>query len=407
MIRIRRASAIIAALALLPIFLAASASAAAPSTTVSMTYMNASNTAPMAGAHVVVYYMRPAPRMHATVTLPQLAMGTADASGAVNLTLDTSAVPKSPLADVGTGPDAFNALIVAWDSAGQYNITQAVIQEGHTFSYRAAAGTDPATGRPAQWKAATVASMNKQFASGAVPATQVAVANHYRYSPITPLNDAPGLHATLKYTFSTSTQTQSEFELPTTEYGGVNLTNNQTEQNGRTTSTGIHKDADYHRWAWADYYYILYQIGVGHGLSYLQWEPDHFQGTVTDYNKDFRKKGDRKPIGHLAFKQPAYNPGPGGNWAVPIGRNSEPFTRSDGKRLENSLGFNFTLGTLPGHIMGGGVKLQDLMTYGSITWASWKYEKGCPRGHTRVVFAYHTDPVAAGRILAACVRGQG
>ncbi len=57
---IRRVLVTIAAMALLPVLLAASASASAPSTAVSMTYMNAANTAPMAGAHVVVYYVRPA-----------------------------------------------------------------------------------------------------------------------------------------------------------------------------------------------------------------------------------------------------------------------------------------------------------------------------------------------------------
>lgn len=400
---IRRVLVIVAALTLLPVLLAASASASAPATTVSMTYMNAAKTAPMAGAHVVVFFMQPGNgRLHNKTTLPQIGSGTADSNGNVTIALDTSAVPKSALADVGTGPDAFNATIWAWNSAGQYNVTQAVIQEGHPFSYRASAGIDTITGQPAVWSASAVAVLDGDFARGLVPASQVQVDSVYRYSPITPLNDAPGLHATLKYTYTSSTSMQSEFELPTTQYISVGLTDNQVEQTGRSTSTGVHQDKNYHRFIWADYYLIEYLIGVPHAGSYLEWEPDHFQGRVSDYNPNIAKKGG-KPIGHLAFKQPRFNPGPGGNWAVPIGKNSEPFTRSDGKRQENSIGYAFTLGPLPQGVMGGGIKLQDLMTYGSITWVSWKYEKGCPSGHTRYVFAYHTDPVAAGRILTVCV----
>ena len=44
---------------LLAFGLTGSASASAPSTVVSMTVMKAANTAPMAGAHVVVFFMPP------------------------------------------------------------------------------------------------------------------------------------------------------------------------------------------------------------------------------------------------------------------------------------------------------------------------------------------------------------
>lgn len=66
--------------------------------------------------------------------------------------------------------------------------------------------------------------------------TQTPIASKYRYSPITPLNSAPGLKVVLSYTFTRSEAKQSEFELPTTEFGGVTLTQNQTEERDRTVS---------------------------------------------------------------------------------------------------------------------------------------------------------------------------
>jgi hypothetical protein len=72
--------------------------------------------------------------------------------------------------------------------------------------------------------------------------------------------------------------------------------------------------------------------------------------------------------------------------------------------LENSLGIDFTLGSLPAGIKGGDLALQDLTTYASVTDVTWFYHRGgCPRGKTRVVYGPGTDPVAAGRVMAACV----
>ena len=102
-------------------------------------------------------------------------------------------------------------------------LTGSGIQEGHAFSYRASAGIDTITGQPALLPARAVAVLDGDFAHGLVPATQVQVDDRYRYSQITPLNDAPGLHATLTYTYATSDTKQSQLQLPTTQYGGVSL----------------------------------------------------------------------------------------------------------------------------------------------------------------------------------------
>jgi hypothetical protein len=392
---------------LLSFGLSASASAAAPSTMVSLTLMSARNSAPMAGAHVVVFFMQPGKGMGVKTTLPQLGLGTANSSGAASFSLNTAAVPTADLGSVGPDKsDAFNATIMAWDSSRQYNITQAVIREGQTFSYRATAGINPATGKPALLSAAWAKSLNKAFNAGAIPAEQTEIAHVYRYSPITPLNSASGLHTTLSYTYETSVAKQSEFELPSTQYGGISLTDNQLEETDRTVMTGIKEKDNYHRWIWANYYFIDYAIAVVHG-GWIQWEPDHFQGTVTDNNPNKHKKQAKKTIGKVNYKQPQYRRGPGGSWAVPILPTSLPFTRSNGTRQENTLGIDFTLGSLPAHISGGDLKLQDLMTYASITSVTWTYIRGCPKRHTRVVFGPGTDPVAAGRVMAACVpRGE-
>lgn len=407
---IRRISALSVTVALLPALLAASAGSPGRSTVLSMTLMNAAGSAPMVGARVVVFFMPPSDGRSSLRKLPQIGAAIADSSGSVQFTLDTSKVPRTDLGDVGTGNDAFNATIMAWDTARQYNITQAIIQEGHTLTYQAKAGTDPSTGRAALLTAADVAGMDSDFASGAVPLAERPLYHRYRYALVTPLNVGPGLHGVLAYTYNKSTAKQSEFELPTTEYGGVTLTQNQMEEKDRTVHTGIKQNGSYHRWVWAEYYFIYYVVcicGDRSTLTFHQWQPDHFQGTIADDNPNV-PKGRKKPVGRLAFKQPRYSKGPAGGWAVEIRSNSLPFERDNGTRQENEVGLGFSLGGLPHGISGGSLSLQDVTTYGSVTSVSWSYRKGCRRGDVRVVWGVHDDPVHAPRVMSSCVpRRQG
>jgi hypothetical protein len=407
---IRRILALGAVLALLPALLAASARSPAQSTVLSVRLMNAAGNSPMAGAHVVVFFMPPGDGSPALRRLPQLGTGTADSVGSLQLTLDTSEVPPGDLGDVGTGNDAFNATILAWDAEGQYNITQAIIQEGRTFSYQATAGTNPTTGRAALLTSASVSGLDSDFADGVVPLAERPLYSRYRYSLITPLNVGPGLHGSLAYTYDKSTAKQSEFELPTTEYGGVTLTQNQLEEKDRTVHTGIKANGSYHRWVWAEYYFVYYIVcicGDRATLTYHQWQPDHFQGTVADNNPNV-PKGRTKPVGHLAFKQPRYNKGPGGAWAVEILPDSLPWERDNGTRQENDVDLGFSLGSLPHGISGGSISLEDITTYGSITSVTWTYRSGCKRGDVRVVWGARDDPVDATRVMSSCVpRSQG
>jgi len=182
------------------------------------------------------------------------------------------------------------------------------------------------------------------------------------------------------------------------------------EEKDRTVHTGIKENGSYHRWVWAQYYFTYYLVcicGDRSTLTYHQWQPDHFQGTVADYNPNV-PKGRKHPVGHLAFKQPRYNKGPNGAWAVRIFANSVPWVRDNGTRQENEVGIGFSLGSLPHGISGGSISLEDLTTYGSITSVTWTYRKGCRRGDVRVVWGRHDDPVNASRVMSSCVpRGQG
>ncbi len=393
----RRTPLVVSALSVLALSLVtgSQALAAGPQTTVSLNLMNAAETAPMASAHVVVFLVRPAAGLHDKVTLPQIASGQASSSGSVSMTVSTAKIEPS---DTG-GSGKFNSLIIAWDQNGEYDVTDQIITEGNGLSLNLRALRD-AAGRPALWPAAQVQALDSDFSKGDVPAEQTAIADTYRYSPITPLNSAPGLHAVLSYTYSTSVQRQSDFELPTDAGDVLGLTDNQIEQTDRSVSSGwTASKGEYHRWIWADYYFVEYAIAVVKG-GWIQWEPDHFQGTVTDSNPNKAPKH-KKAIGKLNFYVSRVNCGPGHNWCVKITSNSLPWSRSTGQDEENDLGANFTLGGIKG-VIGPTLSLEDLTTYGSITSVTWSYEKGCPKGDTRIVYGYHNDPVAAGRVLAAC-----
>jgi hypothetical protein len=395
----------VCAAVVIPLSVAVSASASAPSTMLSMTLRQPGGKAPMSGAMVSVFW-NPPPGTGKTTRLPLIGSGTTSANGTISLTLNTSKVSPDDLGDIGAGgTNAFNAEIFAFDAAGHYNVTQAVIPEGQTFSYTATAGTDPATGRPAQMSAAAVRADTAAFNGGGLTLAKRRVASADRYSPITPLNSARGLHASLVYTWTHSVARQSEFELPTTEYGGVSLTGNQLEERDRGATTGKNAQGNFHEWIWAEYNFVDYFYGGVH-VSYYQWEPDHFQGTVAVDNPNCCRPGTHQRIGRLTYHQPPFNRGPGGTWAVVIHRGDPPWIRNLGNRVENSQGTDFTLGSLPGGISGGHFGIADLTTYGSITSVSWTFTKGCPSGYKRAVWGHGIDPVEAGRALASCVLGR-
>jgi hypothetical protein len=382
-----------------------SAARAAPkATTLALRVRQPGGHRPMAGALVSVFWDSP-PAAGRTTALRPIGSGTAGQNGLLRLTLDAGRVRSADLGDIGAGgANAFNAVIFAFDGTGQYSITQAVIPEHHLFRATATAGTDPATGRPARMTAAAIRADTTQFAHGGLTLAKAKVASTYRYVPVGPLNSATGLRASLTFTVSGTSQRQSEFELPTTEYGGVTLTGDQLEEQSRGGSTGWNVRGNYHAWIWAYYDFVYYRYS-GIGIPYAQWEPDHFQGTVSPGNPECCRAGTRKVIGRLAFRQPTYRRGPGGNWAVVIDRSSTGFTRGGGSE-QNNLGATFTMGPVPRGTAGAWMPLRDKLLFGDITTITWSYIKGCPAGRSRVLWGQGTDPVVARQVMASCVRSK-
>jgi hypothetical protein len=355
---------------------------------------------------MVSVFWNPPPGAGKTARLPLIGSGTTSASGTISLTLNTAKVSPDDLGDIGAGgTNAFNAEIFAFDAAGHYNVTQAVIPEGRTFSYAASAGTDPATRKPAQMTAAAVRTDTATFNGSGLTLDKRQVAAKYRYVPVTPLNAARGLRAVLTYTYTRSTARQSEFELPTTAYGGVSLTGNQLEEQDRSGQTGVQIQGNVHEWTWADYHFVDYYYGGVH-VSYYQWEPDHWEGALGVNNPNCCQPGTHKRIGVLRYAQPKFQSGPNGNWAIVIHRNSRPWVKSSGDRKENYRGTDFTLGGLPDGLPGGHYGTADLTTYASVTSVTWSYIQGCPRGDVRAIWGHGTDPFDARRVMASCVRSQ-
>jgi hypothetical protein len=77
------------------------ADANAPATMLNLTLSSASGSAPMTGAHVVVYFNPPGYPARYTY-LPQIGSGTTGSGGTVSLAVSTSAVPSADLGDIGS-----------------------------------------------------------------------------------------------------------------------------------------------------------------------------------------------------------------------------------------------------------------------------------------------------------------
>jgi hypothetical protein len=375
----------------------ASGSRAAPRpTTLALTVRQPGGHGPMRGALISVFWNPPGTGR--TTALRPVGTGTAGRDGQLRLKLDTARIEAGDLGDIGAGGiNAFNAEIFAFDAAGQYSITQVIIPE-HQVSR---ASANPATGHPARMTAAAVRADTRQFAGSGLTLNKTKVASIYRYVPVGPLNSARGLRAVLNFGVSGSDQRQSEFELPTTEYGGVTLTGDQLEEEGRAIGTGVHVQGNYHAWTWADYYFVYYRYS-GIGIPYAQWEPDHFQGTVAVDNPECCRAGTHRVIGHLTFSQPSYRRGPGGNWAVVIHRANGSETRGGGAE-QNSLGATFTMGPVPHGTVGAWIPIRDKLLFGDITTITWSYAKGCPAGRSRVLWGQGIGPLQARQVMASCV----
>src|ERR1022692_835133 len=115
-------------------------------TTLSMTLSLAGGRQPMASVPVIVYYEPFSPP--ARHMLPVMARTVTNKAGTFTVTLNTSMVPKTGLADVGTGPDAFNSQVIAVAPSGQIVDWGQVLQAGRPVTATASAIMNPDTGKP-------------------------------------------------------------------------------------------------------------------------------------------------------------------------------------------------------------------------------------------------------------------
>lgn len=99
---------------------------AASATTLLMRLMQAGNKSPFANVEVIVYYWPFNPPAH--FAPPVIATARTSARGKFSARLNTSMVPRTGLADVGSGPRAFNTVVFALAPSRQVVIWHQVMQ---------------------------------------------------------------------------------------------------------------------------------------------------------------------------------------------------------------------------------------------------------------------------------------
>src|ERR1022692_9372 len=144
---IRRIVPVLLLLLSLPVLAGAAPQRTAnPATTLSMTLYLAGGRQPMASVPVTVYYEPFSPP--ARYMLPVMARTVTSKAGTFTVTLSTSMVPETGLADVGSGPDAFNSQVIAVAPSGQIVDSGQVLQAGRAVTATASAIMNPDTGKP-------------------------------------------------------------------------------------------------------------------------------------------------------------------------------------------------------------------------------------------------------------------
>jgi len=247
-------------LALLPVLTltgAAPLRPATPATTLSMTLYLAGGTKPMSDVPVTVFYFPFNPPSR-KFTPPVMAKVTTNAAGQFTATLDASMVPKTGLADVGAGPDAFNTVVAAVAPSQQTVFTNQVVQLGHPVTSAASAITNPDTGAPEL--AAKI-----PHPSGGPPDWAKPIASHYRYVLVLALNSGGGMRAAFHYTFDQSTAKQTAAGAavsvnapPQLTWGPFSVSGSTTESTDRGLDRHVYVNGAYHKFIWANYKWVEY-----------------------------------------------------------------------------------------------------------------------------------------------------
>lgn len=380
---------------------------ASPATALSMTLYLAGGSKPMSGVAVTVFYFPFDPP--ARKFTPQvMAKATTDAAGRFTAGLDTSMVPKTGLADVGTGPGAFNAVVVAVTASGQTVFANRVLQVGRAITSSASAVTNPDTG------AAELAARVPR-PSGGPPDWAIPIASHYRYIPVLALNNAGGMSAAFHYTFdrSTAKQTMAGAAVsvngpPALSWGAFSVSGSTTESTDREFDRHMYVGGAYHKFIWANYKWVEYWWETCTAVhapctQYHEWALDHWQGSFGQYNPNQQcvrfghRHGHRICVKRKTIKVVGYTPPRftycSGNCTTELTRSRPDVTRS----TVNTHVYAFQLDAA------GFLWLGTQAAYGSITSVTWTWRKhGCTGGRLRVLWGHDSDPATTPVLQAVC-----
>jgi hypothetical protein len=268
-----------------------------------MTITQSDGVTPVANAAWEIVYMQPSlsdQPVGTNIPLNVLASGFTGSNGALSATLNTSSIATADFGDASGGADTgtdFNADLFLQDSAGHQQLVSEIltVSTGNTGA--------------ASVSLASSASGSAALAPGALPTSVPVLANTYRYTPVTPLNDGDGMKVQLHYghTNSLAKQTQVTVGL-STPLGGWQQGGLQLEEKSRGVDAYYYQDHGFHAWIWAQYKFTEYAYA-----RVNKWETNHWTGDLEVNNPDSGgKHGTSNPIGTVSYNVPAFTPGPQG-----------------------------------------------------------------------------------------------
>jgi hypothetical protein len=349
-----------------------------------MTFTEADGITPMANAQVAVLYMQPSDAdqpVGTTINFTELGSGTTAADGSFSTALDTSAVAPSDLGDAGDGtPDAFNAMVVAIDPAGNAAIVFEIMTVGSQFSGAASVNEPAVAGQPATQ-------------STAIPTTGIVLGTAFRYVPVTPLNSGYGMQAVLNYTINSSIQKETKVDIAVSNnQGGWESGGYLLEEQDRDSTSPYAVNGSFHDWMWASYKFVEYAYRLDN-----VWQALRFTGTITYANPDCCLKDE--VINVVPYTVPTFTPGSfNQNWMSLTPANSG-WTRSTGTVVGNDAYETFTLP------FASDIGSETITTYQQITSVTynWIPTAKCGTGYTRVIWGDNDDPEDTPRVEANCV----
>jgi len=385
--------------------------AAAHATKLSMTLYLAGGRRPMADVPVTVYYEPFSP--FARHVLPVMARAVTNKAGKFTVTLNTSMVPKTGLADIGAGPDAFNSQVIAVAPSGQIVDSGQVLQAGRAVTATASAIMNPDTGKPEL-------AAEHPVPPGQAPdsANETQIGTTYRWIPVLALNDSGGMRADFDYTFDSSTSKQTvagiavSAEGPTSSnFGPFTVSGSSTESSDRSLSRNLYVNGNYHKMIWVRYRWVEDQTTACNKFGCVTtntWSLDHWQGSIGQYNPDLKcvqrahrnhqKCLKKVRVGVVAYKPPALKPSHCAKdfCLTTLTSRAPDLTRN----TVNSQMYDFQLN------VAGFLGLDSQGAYGSITAVTWNWaQRGCSGGgKQRVLWGYRSDPFDARILQASCTK---